>query len=58
MSSPDGSGNEKSPEKVAVPRKMRVVPSSPDREEEKRDSTAIELHEMPDGPEEIVTFGK
>ena len=58
MSSPDGSNDEKSPEKIAIARKMLVVPSSPEREQEKGDSKAIELHETPDGPAETVAFGK
>ena len=57
MSSPDRSSNEKSPEKTAV-RKMVVVLSSPEPKEEKGDSRAIELPEMPDGPAEAVTMGR
>ena len=57
MSSPDGSSDEKSPEKIAG-RKMVVVPSSPGREEQKSDSRAIELPEKSEGPAETVTLGR
>ena len=60
MSSPAGSGDEKSPEKVAPVRKMVVVPSSsPVYEERKEDgSKAVELPSMEGAPAKAATEGK
>ena len=58
MYSPNGSSGEKRLKKIAVARKMIVIPSLPEREQEKEDSMAIELHKTSDGPAEAIAIGK